>query len=89
MNGSRLAVWQLAATVADVVPTARLMLGYNGRWLLPCHVPLTQCAGEELADVLLYLVRLSDACGIDLAHAAAAKLRKNAGGRRAGHWACK
>lgn len=37
------------------------------------------CAGEELADVLLYLVRLSDACGIDLAQAAAAKLQKNAG----------
>lgn len=37
------------------------------------------CAGEELADVLLYLVRLSDACGIDLAAAAEAKLRKNAG----------
>lgn len=41
-----------------------------------CH------AGEELADVLLYLVRLSDACGIDLAAAAEAKLRKNAGKRQ-------
>ena len=29
--------------------------------------------------MLLYLVRLSDACGIDLAAAAQAKLRKNAG----------
>ncbi|EFN57198.1 hypothetical protein CHLNCDRAFT_14766, partial [Chlorella variabilis] len=37
-----------------------------------------QLIGEELSDVLLYLVRLSDACGIDLAAAAAAKLRKNA-----------
>ena len=44
------------------------------------------CAGEELADVLLYLVRLSDACGIDLAAAAEAKLRKNAGKFFAGAW---
>lgn len=50
-----------------------------------CH------AGEELADVLLYLVRLSDACGIDLAAAAEAKLRKNAGKRqqRCRRTACK
>lgn len=48
----------------------------------PCSLPLmSPHAGEELADVLLYLVRLSDACGIDLAAAAQAKLRKNAGKR--------
>ncbi|XVF66456.1 hypothetical protein PTKIN_Ptkin10aG0037300 [Pterospermum kingtungense] len=34
--------------------------------------------GEELSDVLLYLIRLSDICGIDLAHAATKKLVKNA-----------
>ena len=34
--------------------------------------------GEELADVLLYLVRLSDKCGVDLPAAAEAKLLKNA-----------
>ena len=34
--------------------------------------------GEELADVLLYLVRLADKCDVDLAGAAAKKLRKNA-----------
>ena len=33
---------------------------------------------EELADVLLYLVRLSDKLGIDLLAAADRKLRKNA-----------
>jgi dCTP diphosphatase len=33
--------------------------------------------GEELADVLLYLVRLSDVIGVDLAAAAQAKLRAN------------
>lgn len=34
--------------------------------------------GEELSDVLLYLVRLSDICGIDLAKAALRKLDLNA-----------
>jgi dCTP diphosphatase len=34
--------------------------------------------GEELSDCLLYLLRLADACGIDLAAAAAAKMEKNA-----------
>ncbi|KAG8370444.1 hypothetical protein BUALT_Bualt14G0117600 [Buddleja alternifolia] len=34
--------------------------------------------GEELSDVLLYLIRLADICGIDLAHAATNKILKNA-----------
>jgi dCTP diphosphatase len=34
--------------------------------------------GEELADVLLYLVRLSDMCGIDLGQAALRKMGLNA-----------
>jgi dCTP diphosphatase len=33
--------------------------------------------GEELADCLLYLVRLSDRCGVDLAEAALKKIEKN------------
>lgn len=33
--------------------------------------------GEELADILLYLVRLSDVLGVDLASAARTKLRAN------------
>ena len=33
--------------------------------------------GEELADVLLYLVRLADVAGVDLAVAAASKLAAN------------
>lgn len=37
-----------------------------------------QAAGEELADILLYLVRLSDKLGIDLREAALHKLEKNA-----------
>lgn len=34
--------------------------------------------GEELSDVLLYLVRLSDICGIDLGKAALRKVDLNA-----------
>ncbi|MBN9463518.1 MAG: nucleotide pyrophosphohydrolase [Burkholderiales bacterium] len=34
--------------------------------------------GEEMADVLLYLVRLADKLGIDLAQAARRKMRVNA-----------
>ena len=34
--------------------------------------------GDELADVLLYLIRLADACEIDLSQAVVAKLQKNA-----------
>lgn len=34
--------------------------------------------GEELSDVLIYLVRLSDRCGIDLAKAVQDKMKKNA-----------
>ncbi|KAH0451438.1 hypothetical protein KFK09_023601 [Dendrobium nobile] len=37
-----------------------------------------QHLGEELSDVLLYLIRLADICGIDLADAATKKIVKNA-----------
>ena len=34
-------------------------------------------AGEELSDVLLYLIRLADACGVDLPAAALSKMKAN------------
>jgi dCTP diphosphatase len=34
--------------------------------------------GEELSDVLLYLVRLADICDVDLGAAVMAKMAKNA-----------
>ncbi|XP_022761020.1 dCTP pyrophosphatase 1-like [Durio zibethinus] len=37
-----------------------------------------QHLGEELSDVLLYLVRLSDICGVDLGNAALRKMEMNA-----------
>lgn len=36
-----------------------------------------QSVAEEMADVLLYLVRAADVCGIDLAQAALDKAAKN------------
>ena len=36
------------------------------------------CTGEELSDVLLYLIRLADACGVNLAEAALQKMQRNA-----------
>ena len=33
---------------------------------------------EELSDVLVYLIRLSDKCGIDLATAVQDKIKRNA-----------
>jgi len=40
--------------------------------------PLRTRAGEEMADVLLYLILLADVLGIDLGAAAQAKLADNA-----------
>ena len=39
--------------------------------------PLHGRLAEEMSDVLLYLLRLADVVGVDLAEAAAAKLRSN------------
>ncbi|MGY1777093.1 hypothetical protein ACI8AV_14635 [Geodermatophilus sp. SYSU D00804] len=39
--------------------------------------PLQDRLGEEMADVLLYLLRLADLVGVDLAAAARAKIAVN------------
>lgn len=39
--------------------------------------PLNHRLGEEMADVLLYLVRLADVCGVDLGQAVYKKLASN------------
>ncbi len=68
-------------SMALMVEAAELMEHFQ--WLteeqsaeLPPEVK--QAVGEELADILLYLVRLSDKLGIDLREAALHKLEKNA-----------
>jgi NTP pyrophosphatase (non-canonical NTP hydrolase) len=52
------------------------------QWLPPdraasVDADLQQRLGDELADVLLYLVRLADVAGVDLGRAASAKLDRN------------
>ena len=39
--------------------------------------PMHDRLAEEMSDVLLYLLRLADVVGVDLAHAAADKLQAN------------
>jgi dCTP diphosphatase len=66
----------ILALVGDVGELAELF-----QWLpaekakdLATVEPLHRRAGEELADVLLYLVRLADVLDVDLVAAASAKL---------------
>ena len=66
----------LLALVGEVGELAELF-----QWLpaadareLAQHEPLRTRVGEEMSDVLLYLVRLADILNIDLAHAAHAKM---------------
>lgn len=70
----------LLALVGEVGELAELF-----QWLpatrareLAQHEPLRTRAGEELSDVLLYLILLADVLGIDLAEAANAKLSQAA-----------
>eukprot|EP00878_Enallax_costatus_P008554 GHUV01008942.1.p1 GENE.GHUV01008942.1~~GHUV01008942.1.p1 ORF type:complete len:164 (+),score=45.80 GHUV01008942.1:164-655(+) len=56
---------------------------FQWRGEVPLHLPTFTAAekqhvGEELSDVLIYLIRMSDVCGIDLGQAVLAKLAKNA-----------
>ena len=70
----------LLALVGEVGELAELF-----QWLpagaaakLAAAEPLRTRAGEEMSDVLLYLILLADVLGIDLAEAALAKLDDNA-----------
>jgi NTP pyrophosphatase (non-canonical NTP hydrolase) len=68
-------------SMALMVEVAELMEHFQ--WLTETEsaelpVETQQAVGEELADCLLYLVRLSDRLGVDLKDAALNKLEKNA-----------
>src|ERR1700733_12451949 len=66
----------LLALVGEVGELAELfqwLPAGDARRLAPAE-PLRSRAGEEMADVLLYLVLLADVLGIDLAAAAQAKM---------------
>lgn len=68
-------------SMAMMVEAAELLEHFQ--WLTPDESTSLDAkkkleVGEELADVLLYLTRLSDTLGIDLLDAALRKLDKNA-----------
>ena len=69
------------ALVGEVGEVAEL---FQWRGEVPCGLDAgwsakdREALGDELSDVLLYLVRLSDLCGVDLPAAAQRKMRKNA-----------
>ncbi|KAG2573346.1 dCTP pyrophosphatase 1-like isoform X2 [Panicum virgatum] len=70
----------LLAMIAEVGELSELFMwkGEVRKGLADWDDAEKQHLGEELADVLLYLVRLSDICGVDLGDAATRKIVKNA-----------
>jgi len=65
----------LMVEAAELMEHFQWLTGEQSAELSP---EVKQAVGEELADILLYLVRLSDKVGIDLREAALHKLEKNA-----------
>ena len=67
-------------SMALIVEAAELVEHFQ--WMQPKESDLlstdkTKKVGEELSDILIYLVRLADRLGIDLEQAARDKLEKN------------
>ena len=48
------------------------------RWLQPDEAAPKERVGEELADVLIFAIRMADVCGIDLLAEVARKIEQNA-----------
>ncbi|MGY1662302.1 nucleotide pyrophosphohydrolase [Geodermatophilus sp. SYSU D00705] len=67
------------ALVGEVGELAELLqwLPHEGQVAAAQEPPLNRRLAEEMSDVLLYLLRLADVVGIDLAGAATDKLRAN------------
>ena len=70
----------LLALVGEVGELAELFQWRGDAGAAPAGWPADQRAhlGQELSDVLLYLVRLADVCGVDLPAAARDKMALNA-----------
>ncbi|PKA52093.1 hypothetical protein AXF42_Ash014030 [Apostasia shenzhenica] len=70
----------LLAMVGEVGELSEIFMwrGEVGRGLPNWKESEKEHLGEELSDVLLYLIRLADICGIDLGDAATKKIVKNA-----------
>ncbi len=69
------------ALVGEVGELAELLqwLPADGQTAAVRQQPLNERLGEEMADVLLYLLRLADVVGVDLAQATRSKLAVNEG----------
>jgi NTP pyrophosphatase (non-canonical NTP hydrolase) len=67
------------ALVGEVGELAELLqwVRHEDQGTMVREQPLHDRLAEEMSDVLLYLLRLADVVGVDLAEAAAAKLRSN------------
>jgi NTP pyrophosphatase (non-canonical NTP hydrolase) len=68
------------ALVAEVGELFESFLWMNDEQIAEASSELKAAIGDELADVLIYLVRLSDVVGVDLTEAVITKFEKN--GRR-------
>ncbi|PWZ41806.1 dCTP pyrophosphatase 1 [Zea mays] len=70
----------LLAMIAEVGELSELFMwrGEVRKGLVGWDEAEKEHLGEELSDVLLYLVQLSDMCGVDLGDAAVRKIAKNA-----------
>uniref|UniRef100_A0A0A9HG47 dCTP pyrophosphatase 1 n=1 Tax=Arundo donax TaxID=35708 RepID=A0A0A9HG47_ARUDO len=70
----------LLAMIAEVGELSELFMwkGEVAKGLAGWEEAEKEHLGEELSDVLLYLIRLSDMCGVDLGNAATRKIVKNA-----------
>jgi NTP pyrophosphatase (non-canonical NTP hydrolase) len=65
------------ALAGEVGEVAELVQWLPAPWPGVPDERLRERLGEELADVLLYLVRLADVAGVDLGAAASKKLTRN------------
>jgi dCTP diphosphatase len=65
----------LSVEAAELLEHFQWMSEDESRSLAPAQL---EAVGHELADVLLYLIRLADRLGVDLAAAAHAKIALNA-----------
>ncbi|XP_039138921.1 dCTP pyrophosphatase 1-like [Dioscorea cayenensis subsp. rotundata] len=70
----------LLAMVAEVGELSEIFMwkGEVAQGLPNWDESVKEHLGEELSDVLLYLIRLADICGVDLGDAALKKIIKNA-----------
>jgi dCTP diphosphatase len=66
----------LVGEVGEVAELVQWLPAQQAGGTVPGSV-LRERLGDELADVLLYLVRLADVAGVDLARAATVKLQAN------------